>query len=76
MEEDAEHRHEVTEVALAHFVGNEVEAAYARSDLFEWRRLMDDSAAYLYKPGEEVVACHLVDPARTGATHRKATTAR
>ena len=32
--------------ALAHVVGNRVEAAYARSDLFERRtRLMDDWAA-------------------------------
>ena len=36
------------EAALAHVVRNPVEAAYARSDLFERRRLlMDDWAAYL-----------------------------
>ena len=39
---------EVAEAALAHAVRNKVEAAYARSDLFERRRvLMDDWAAYL-----------------------------
>ena len=38
---------EVIEAALAHVVPNKVEAAYARSDLFERRRrLMDDWAAY------------------------------
>ena len=36
------------ELSLAHAVGNAVEAAYARSDLFERRRaLMDQWAAYL-----------------------------
>ena len=39
---------QVIEAALAHVVGNRVEAAYARSDLFERRRrLMDDWARYL-----------------------------
>ena len=34
--------------ALAHVVRNKVEAAYARSDLFERRRiLMDDWSCYL-----------------------------
>ena len=34
---------EVAEAALSHAVGNEVEQAYARSDLFERRRaLMDE----------------------------------
>ena len=36
------------EAALAHVVHNKVEAAYARSDLFERRRLlMEDWARYL-----------------------------
>ena len=36
------------EAALAHVVQNRVEAAYARSDLFERRRtLMDERARYL-----------------------------
>ena len=48
--EEKEHRREVIEAALAHVVGNKVEAAYARSDLFERRRrLMDDWGAYLDK---------------------------
>ena len=39
---------ELAEAALAHTITNQVEAAYARSDLFERRRrLMDDWAAYL-----------------------------
>ena len=38
----------VTGAALAHVVQNKLEAAYARSDLFERRRrLMDEWAAYL-----------------------------
>ena len=46
--EETEHRREVIEAALAHVVRDKVEAAYARSDLFERRRrLMDDWAAYL-----------------------------
>ena len=46
--EVTDHRREVIEAALAHVVANKVEAAYARSDLFERRRkLMDDWAAYL-----------------------------
>ena len=46
--ERTDHPLEVIEAALAHVVPNKVEAAYARSDLFERRRrLMDDWAAYL-----------------------------
>ena len=46
--EMTDHPREVIEAALAHVVGNRVEAAYARSDLFERRRrLMGDWAAYL-----------------------------
>ena len=44
----SDHPREVIEAALAHVVQNRVEAAYARSDLFERRRrLMDDWARYL-----------------------------
>ena len=44
--EETDHPREVIEAALAHVVQNKVEAAYARSDLFErWRRLMDDWAS-------------------------------
>ena len=40
--------HAVMEAALAHVVRNKVEAAYARSDLFERRRvLMEDWGRYL-----------------------------
>ena len=46
--EETDHRREVVEAALAHVVQNKVEAAYARSDLIERRRLlMDDWSAYL-----------------------------
>jgi integrase len=41
---------EVVEMALAHTVGNKVEAAYRRGDLFDKRRkLMDAWAAYCAK---------------------------
>ena len=44
--EQTNHPREVVEAALAHVVQNKVEAAYARSDLFERRRqLMDDWAS-------------------------------
>ena len=43
---------EVAEAALAHVVRDKVEAAYARSDLFERRRqLMNEWAAYLNGAG-------------------------
>ena len=46
--ERTNHPREVVEAALAHMVQNKVEAAYARSDLFERRRrLMDEWAAYV-----------------------------
>ena len=46
--EETNHPREVVEAALAHVVHNKVEAAYARSDLFERRRrLMDDWAVYV-----------------------------
>ena len=46
--EETNHPREVVEAALAHLVQNKVEAAYARSDLFERRRrLMDEWAAYV-----------------------------
>ena len=49
--EETDHPREVIEAALAHVVGNKVEAAYARSDLFERRRLMNDWSAYLAGEG-------------------------
>ena len=48
--EETDHPREVIEATLAHVVQNKVEAAYARSDLFERRRrLMDDWAGYLVR---------------------------
>ena len=53
--EETDHPREVIEAALAHVVQNKVEAAYARSDLFERRRrLMDDWAAYVDVAGRPV----------------------
>ena len=54
--EETDHPREVIEAALAHVVQNRVEAAYARSDLFERRRiLMDDWAAYINgEPGQGI----------------------
>jgi integrase len=52
---------EVVEMALAHAVGNKVEAAYRRGDLFEKRRkLMDAWAAYCEQPTGQVVTLHPV----------------
>ena len=55
--ERTDHPREVVEAALAHAVRSQTEAAYARSDLFERRRLlMDDWAAYLDDRCGQVVA--------------------
>ena len=52
--EKTDHPQEVIEAALAHVVRNRVEAAYARSDLFERRRvLMDEWARYLARGSGE-----------------------
>ena len=52
--ERTDHPREVIEAALAHVVQNKVEAAYARSDLFERRRrLMNDWAGYLDRHADE-----------------------
>ena len=46
--DETDHPREAVEAALAHVVRNKVEAAYARSDLFERRQpLMDDWSAYV-----------------------------
>ncbi len=51
--ERTDHPREVIEAALAHVVRNQTEAAYARSDLFERRRLlMDDWATYVGRQRE------------------------
>ena len=52
--EETDHPREVIEAALAHVVQNKVEAAYARSDLFDRRRLMDDWAGYLNRHADEL----------------------
>ena len=66
--EETDHPREVIEAALAHVVQNKVEAAYARSDLFERRRrLMNDWSAYLDGASGQVVAFRLADTARAGA---------
>ena len=69
--ERTNHPREVVEAALAHTVQNKVEAAYARSDLFERRRrLMDDYmdaymddlspwAGRIGGPGTPVAVSHL-----------------
>ncbi|MGL4280452.1 MAG: tyrosine-type recombinase/integrase [Albidovulum sp.] len=55
--ESAHADREVAEAALSHATGNEVERAYARSDLFERRRaLMDAWARYATGGSGEVVA--------------------
>jgi integrase len=49
--EATNHPREVAEQALAHAVGDKVEAAYRRGDLFEKRRrLMEDWAAFCDRP--------------------------
>lgn len=54
------HPRDVCEQALAHSLGNAVEAAYRRGDLFDKRRaLMDDWAAYCTSaPAANVVPMH------------------
>ena len=50
--EETNQPREVAEAALAHVVRDKVEAAYARSGLFERRRqLMNEWAAYLNRAG-------------------------
>jgi integrase len=49
--EETNHPSEVAEMALAHAIGNKVEAAYRRKDLLEKRRaLLADWEAYCYTP--------------------------
>ena len=56
VQEQTNTAHEVAERALAHKTTNKVEAAYARSDLFEKRRkLMDAWASYLQRSSAKVV---------------------
>jgi hypothetical protein len=63
---DGSYPNHVVEMALAHVVGNGVEAAYRRGDLFEKRRqLMQDWAEYCSKPD---TANGVVVPLRQGAS--------
>jgi integrase len=49
--EQTSYPHELCEIALAHAVGNKVDAAYRRSDMMERRRrLMQDWATYCEQP--------------------------
>ena len=56
--ETTSHPPEVAEMALAHVIGNQTEAAYRRGDLFAKRRaLMDDWGRYCTaKPESKVVS--------------------
>lgn len=57
VQEQTNTAHEVAERALAHKTTNKVEAAYARSDLFEKRRkLMDGWASYLNDSTENLIS--------------------
>ena len=56
VQEQTNTAHEVAERALAHKTTNKVEAAYARSDLFEKRRkLMDGWASYLDNDESQII---------------------
>ena len=57
--------HEVAEMALAHTVGDKVEAAYRRGDLFEKRRQLAEAWARYCEDREPGVAD--VVPLRAGA---------
>ncbi len=55
--EATSHPNHVVEQALAHAIGDKVEAAYRRGDLFEKRvALMSDWAAFLARPAAEVLS--------------------
>jgi integrase len=70
--ETTAHLREVVEAALAHRIGDKVEQAYARGDLFaKRRRLMEEWAAFCAKAPTEVVP---LSPASSGRDER--TTAR
>ena len=57
VQEQTNTAHEVAERALAHKTTNKVEAAYARSDLFEKRRkVMDAWASYLSDSTENLIS--------------------
>jgi integrase len=63
--EQTNYPREVVEMALAHAIGNKVEAAYRRGDLFEKRRqLMETWARFCIGTAAEVVS---LMPASRGA---------
>lgn len=66
--ETTAHPREVVEAALAHRVGDKVEQAYARGDLFQKRRrLMDEWAAFVAKQPAQIEP---IRPAVTGAAEQ------
>jgi integrase len=63
--EQTSYPHEMCELALAHTVGNKVEAAYRRGDLMEKRRrLMQDWATYCAQPATTATSSDNVHPIR------------
>ena len=56
--EETNHPREVIEAALAHVIQNQVEAAYARSDLFERRLLLMDEWANVLRPTVSSAGMH------------------
>jgi integrase len=63
--EQTSYPHEMCEIALAHTVGNKVEAAYRRGDMMEKRRrLMQDWATYCAQPATTVTSSNNVHPIR------------
>ena len=59
---------EVAEMALAHSIGDKVEAAYRRGDLFDKRRrLMSDWAAFVARPGAKAKVIPMTRKAGTGS---------
>jgi integrase len=69
--ERTNYSHDAAEMALAHTIGNGVEAAYRRGDLFEKRRaMMRDWAAFLAKPEKSADVIELHGKRRVGALAR------
>jgi integrase len=67
--EQTSYSHEMCEIALAHAVGNKVEAAYRRGDMMEKRRrLMADWARYCGKPATDQKALKGADIVRLRAS--------
>jgi integrase len=63
--EQTSYPHEMCEIALAHTVGNKVEAAYRRGEMMEKRRrIMQDWATYCAQPRETATSSNNVHPIR------------